>query len=280
MKPANPSLLAEDFQRTGRSDSCPVIDIHGHLGPYQGIYFPSADTATMVASMKRAGVVSAVCSSHESLYDTQPGNERMARAVREFPDELKGYWTVNPNDPDLMEHQLAELEGRNEFVGIKLHPTMHNYPLTGEAYTPVYEYALKNHIPVLSHTWGNNNLCGAGTVRAVCEQYPDLIFLMGHSCYGEWENAIQLAVDFKNVYLELTAAYVVNGIIEQMVEHAGSHKVLYGTDMPWFDPHFAIGCILHAHITDDDRHNILHRNASKLLTMSSAKSRYSDRGLM
>ncbi len=41
--------------------------------------------------------------------------------------------------------------------------------------------------------------------------------------------------------------------------------MLYGTDLPWFDEHHAIGSVLAADITDDDVHNILHRNAEALL---------------
>ena len=47
--------------------------------------------------------------------------------------------------------------------------------------------------------------------------------------------------------------------------NAGSEKIVFGTDMPWYSPHFAAGSVLFAHITDDDRHNILHRNAAKIL---------------
>ena len=105
---------------------------------------------------------------------------------------------------------------------------------------------------------------------------------MGHSGYGEWDEAISLARDFPNVYLELTAVYAthdgivlkwapernfgigVNGIIHRMVSEAGSHKILFGTDMPWYSPHYAAGAILFSHITDDDIHNILHRNAERI----------------
>jgi predicted TIM-barrel fold metal-dependent hydrolase len=41
--------------------------------------------------------------------------------------------------------------------------------------------------------------------------------------------------------------------------------VLFGTDLPWFDPLYAIGCICFSRITDDDRRDILHRNAERLL---------------
>jgi predicted TIM-barrel fold metal-dependent hydrolase len=41
--------------------------------------------------------------------------------------------------------------------------------------------------------------------------------------------------------------------------------MLFGTDLPWFDPHHAIGALLSADISDEDRHNICHCNAEKLL---------------
>jgi predicted TIM-barrel fold metal-dependent hydrolase len=41
--------------------------------------------------------------------------------------------------------------------------------------------------------------------------------------------------------------------------------MLFGTDLPWFDPHYTTGCILFARISDDDRHNIFHRNPERIL---------------
>ena len=88
---------------------------------------------------------------------------------------------------------------------------------------------------------------------------------MGHCGYREWDRSIGIARAYPHVYLELTGAHDANGAIEKMVAGAGSHKMLYGTDLPWFDPLYVAGCILGARISDDDRHNILHRTAEKLL---------------
>jgi predicted TIM-barrel fold metal-dependent hydrolase len=41
--------------------------------------------------------------------------------------------------------------------------------------------------------------------------------------------------------------------------------MLFGTDLPWFSPLQGIGAVLSAEISDDDRRNILHRNADDLL---------------
>src|SRR5262249_29252863 len=57
----------------------------------------------------------------------------------------------------------------------------------------------------------------------------------------------------------------VNGLIEYMVEQAGSRKVVFGSDLPWYSQHYHAGAVLFAHISDEDRHDILHRNAERLL---------------
>ena len=50
-----------------------------------------------------------------------------------------------------------------------------------------------------------------------------------------------------------------------MVAGAGSHKILFGTDLPWYSPHYAAGAVIFSRIDDADRHNILHRNAERIL---------------
>jgi predicted TIM-barrel fold metal-dependent hydrolase len=65
--------------------------------------------------------------------------------------------------------------------------------------------------------------------------------------------------------MELCAAYHVYGLIEWMVREAGSHKVIYGTDYPWFDPMVVVGCVTYAHISEEDMTNILYNNAKSIM---------------
>ena len=91
----------------------------------------------------------------------------------------------------------------------------------------------------------------------------------GASRYAACARAVNAAVDlartFENLYLELTAVFDDRGVLEKYVREAGSDRMLFGTDLPWFDPHQAVGALLSAEISDEDRHNICHRNAEKLL---------------
>jgi len=270
----NDTRLAREFAAHGRVDDCPVIDTHAHFGPFEAIYFPRRGPERVLDTMERCGVRWLIMSGHGALVDTRRGNREIVEVLARHPDRFLGYWVINPNYPERMESDLDEFEaqqhiagqapGPRGFVGFKFHPNQHGVPLTDDRYRPALEYADARGLPILSHTWAGKGMSSHHEVRQVAEQFPNVRLLMGHAGYGDWEDAAKVARDHEHVYLELTAAYSVRGSLEIMVEHAGSTKILFGTDHPWFDPHYGIGCILSAYMTDEDRRNILYRNAQRL----------------
>ena len=261
----NPSPIAQEFLETGRCAACPVIDCHGHFGAYQGIYFPNAAAEAMIGSMDRAGVQFVVSSGHMALVDTDRGNAEMRGVIAEHGARIKGWWAINPNYPERIERDLASFHTVQGFLGFKFLSDYHRYPITGDVYTPVLEYAAERRLPILMHTWGGSAFDSPQQVAQVAARYPEAPILMGHSGHGDWPGAIKATREHGNVYLELTAAYATRGAVETMVEAGCSERILFGTDLPWFDPHYGIGCIVFARIEDEDRRNILHRNAERLL---------------
>jgi predicted TIM-barrel fold metal-dependent hydrolase len=273
---------------TGRSETCPIIEMHGHLGPYYGAYLPLANIAKMRATMARQGVVRAVCSPHIGMFgDPDEGNATMQQTIDAYPDDFLGYWMYNPNYFHRAAESLGRLDRSRGFVGLKLGPDYHMCALTDPRYAPALAFADERRMLVLIHTWGFSEFDPPQQVAEVAARYPRAQFLMGHSGYGDWEASVGVARDLPNAYLELTAVYVahdfsmqpggsstpvqlrsclsVNGIIEHMVEEASSKKVILGMDLPWYSPHFGAGAVLFARIDDEARHDILHRNAERLL---------------
>lgn len=288
MIPVNPSHIMREYMQQGFSASCPIIDMHGHLGPIGEIYLPAAPIERMHQVMQHAGVRVIVCCPHEALMaDPTRGNQLMQDTIDRYPDSFLGYWVINPHYPELVARAGDDQAQAHGFVGFKFLPDYHTYPLTGDGYRPALEYADAHHLLILVHTWGGSCFDSPTLLSTIAMQYPGATFLMGHSGYGDWECALATARDLPNVYLELTAVYVahdfgnqpggsgtplpllsclhVNGIIERMVEVSGSQKIVFGTDLPWYSPHYAAGAVLFAHISDDARHDILHRNAEQLL---------------
>ena len=54
------------------------------------------------------------------------------------------------------------------------------------------------------------------------------------------------------------------GLVENLVNRVGSERLLFGTDMPWFDEYQAVGGVLSADISENDMRNILYRNAERI----------------
>jgi len=261
------SALKEAFYRHGKLPDCPVIDLHGHMGLFYGAHFPRCDTDGMVDAMGRAGVAMLVFCHHAALFTPDFGNEENIRAVRRHPARLRAYCGINPNYPDVTSRDLETYDQYPDvYVGFKMLADYHGYPLTDERYRAAWEMADARELLVLIHTWGGSPLDGPAVVRRVAEKHPRARILLGHSCHGEWDAAIQLVRDFPNLYLELTAVLDERGVLERFVGECGAHRVVYGTDFPWFNHHYYIGAVLGAEMTDDERRDILYRNAERLMS--------------
>jgi hypothetical protein len=179
------------------------------------------------------------------------------------------------------------MDRKTGVVGFKFWPDYHLVPVTSPKYSAALEYANEHELLVLCHTWGESPYDAPALLAKVAERYPRARFLMGHSGHGEWDVSVTAAQQMPNVYLDLTSvpnpndfgmmpggslmpraslvSPTINGIIEYFVERAGSKKVVLGSDLPWYSQHYHAGAVLFARITDDARHDILHRNAERLL---------------
>ena len=256
------SQIAQELLDTGRLSSFRVIDTHGHMGEWSGIWFPRPSAEDMVSTMDRCGVEWQVFAHHDALQNPAAGNLKAQAAIDKFPDRLIGYYAVNPNYPDQLAEAVKGFGHLRGFAGYKILAGYYATVITDPPCRPLWEHAHEAKLPVLLHTWGGDQFAGCRQVREIAQKYPGATLLMGHSQYGDWDGAIQLARELPNVYSELTAAHAVNGLIEKMVAEGIEDKITFGTDLPWFDPMYAIGCVVFARIGDTARRKILRDNAA------------------
>jgi len=260
-----PSLW-EQFQAQRALMDCPIYDMHGHWGSVAGIGLPAAQFATAQRLLAQSGVKRLVICHHHSLFAPDVGNAANVEAVRSLPGVLRAYMGINPNYPEVIERDLADYDAYPEvYVGFKLLADYHRVGVDDPRNTPVWEMADARGLPVLLHTWANSPYNGHEPVKRVLECYPNARVLLGHSLFDQWDQAAELAFTHPNCYLELTAASIERGAMEQMLQRVGADKLIFGTDFPWFSYPYCIGAILGADMTDEDRRNILYRNARRLL---------------
>jgi predicted TIM-barrel fold metal-dependent hydrolase len=259
--------LKEEFYQNGKFSDCPIYDLHGHMGSFYGAHFPRNSPEQMVKIMEKFGVKLLVFCHHFTLFSPDIGNSVNIESVKKFPDKFRAYCGINPHYPENIKKDLEDFEQNKDiFVGFKFLADYHRVPITDERYKPAWEFADKKNLLVLMHTWGGSPSDGPQQVRKCAEKYKNVKILMGHSCHGEWDKAIKLSQDFPNVYLDLCAVPdEERGIIEKFVMEAGSEKIIFGTDFPWFNYAYYIGTVLGAEISEEDRKNIFFKNAQRLL---------------
>ncbi len=269
MNPTNKSELFAEFLQYGKLKSVKIIDCHTHMSEIGEASTPISEAADCVTLMKEENIESIWCSSHIDLYHlSDEVNAATKKIVAEYPDKIKGYFVFNPNRKKEYLSDIGTVLTHSGFIGLKFLPNYHNFSLDGSGYEEALSFADRYSLPVLCHTWGDKPQNSVKEVANILPRYKNLFFIMGHSAPGDLDGAIQLARKYDNVYLDICDIHRHSGIIEKMVSAVGSERILFGTDMPWYDPNYAIGSVLCAKITDKEKENIFYNNAVQLLKSS------------
>ncbi len=259
------NTLAHEFWVNGRAD-IPVYDMHGHMGHHPKIFLPGNTPERMREHLLRAGIKRLVFSHHGALHG-HTRSEKVVDICRKFPDVFRMYIVINPNFPERIKEDLAQFDAWQPWcVGLKFHSDLHG-PLASD---PKYRYALdfanERKLLCLYHTWGGKTADNSAELEKVVSRYSRIKFFIGHCFYGEWDKLRPFAEAHPdNVWFELTSIPGDRGRIAELVESVGSERLIFGTDLPWFDEYQAVGGVLAADITDDDRRNILYRNVERIL---------------
>lgn len=260
----NKSKYAKEFMENGKLLSVPTIDAHTHMGAVYGTSLSMSNADEMIEMMDRQNIEMVFCSPHSALFDPAAMNTELEDAMCRYPGRIKGFFSFNPNYAQEYLAKIDDVLTIPGYIGFKFLPAYHRYALDGEGFRKVLEFIDYNKLVLLVHTWGSDPYNSTKQVENVLKKYPELTLIMGHSAPGECEKAITLASQYENVYLDLCDIHRHNGIVDKMVEGAGADKVLFGTDMPWYDPTYCLGSILFSHISDEEKYKIIYGNAKKI----------------
>ncbi|GAB3759645.1 amidohydrolase family protein [Microlunatus parietis] len=255
------------FDRLRERSSVDVVDAHAHLGPYSRFFIPAPDADTMVSVMDRVGTSVTVLSSNLAIQlDADRGNDATLAAVDAHPDRLAGYAVINPwQQPD---DQLARVESDRRFVGIKLHPSLHAYPVTGRRYAAVWEFADRTGCPVLSHTAQGSPWDAPAAFDTVASAYPKAKIILGHSGItpAGVDESIMVAGRHPGLHLELCGSQLVGELIMDLLAAVGPDRVLFGSDFPFIDHRLSLGRVLGLPAPDDVKRAVLGGSARRLFS--------------
>ena len=97
---------------------------------------------------------------------------------------------------------------------------------------------------------------------------PDAKIVLAHlGGFHLWEKVLP-ALPEMDVMLDTSYSLQVReqwDLFAEIIRRNGASKVLFGTDLPWYDPNYCLGSVLYADIADADRDNIFYKNAERII---------------
>ncbi|SFU62314.1 amidohydrolase family protein [Pseudoduganella namucuonensis] len=238
-----------------------IIDCHCHAGPGDGLSGPWDSDAGLGRYLRRAqeaGIARTVllATFHS---DYAEANSAVSRLVSTRPGQFYGFAFVHTRrDRGRIADLVRTAVEQYGFTGIKVH--RHDARISGEVCAAARYFG----VPVLYDPVGE-----VAVAELLAAQYPDVNFILPHlgSFADDW--AAQLAlidhlVRHKNIYTDTSAVRRFD-LLEQAVQRAGAHKVLFGTDGPWLHPGLELEKVKLLGLSEADERLVLGENLLRLM---------------
>lgn len=192
------SQPTDEFVQFGRTGipvpSFEIWDCHGHFGPFACHYhLPDSSLEATVHELDRLGVKKVLLFSFAGVFSDETfGNDRVAEAVRRYPDRFVGLALLNPHRG--RDEMLRELERcqRLGLRGIKLIPYYQGHPEDGTLIEMACRWAHDRQQIILNHNWGPTEFA-----ERLAATYTRACLIDGHTHAEHFE----IAQRYKNFFV-------------------------------------------------------------------------------
>jgi predicted TIM-barrel fold metal-dependent hydrolase len=232
-----------------------VIDVHSHF-----FRDPEHFSPEFAAQAKRARAVDftvrwpeyAASASQAAKTIVFGGKARLSglwvpdREVSDYvnsnPDRLIGFLSLDPTQPGWQD-ELEEGHHNLHLKGIKLMPMYAGFSPDSSTLDYLWEYAIKNGLPVLCHT-GTTFVRQAPLkytlpvlIDDVARRFPDVKIIMAHLSHPYEGECVVTIRKHPNVYADCSALHYrpfqLYHSLMLLQEYGVWHKLLFGSDYPF-----------------------------------------------
>lgn len=205
-------------------------------------------------------------------YEYTASNRFIYEATKAHPDRFIGYCRVNPNLGAQALDEMTRCKEEYGFRGLKLHPDWEYFYMNGPTVRPILDRAAEYGWPVIFHT-GYYPLSHPTLALPLAEAYPTINFLLAHLSYRHTADAIIVARQCPNVYLE-TSGNATALAIGEVLRQIGPAQLVYGSDLPYTEPADVMEKIaLQPQLSAADRDLILGGTMARLLGLDAEQRR-------
>lgn len=243
-----------------------TLDFHCHLGNSRFGWGQNLDR--LLQALERHQIEHALlCPVKPVDYHYGPENQRVAKAVQEFPERLSGLLRVDPRHP----HALRDLRLGMEELGLRglfLHPWEDLCPVNLPEVCALMEALAEYDRPVMI-AGGHVRVSMPSQIADLARRYPQqkMVITSGGqiNISGIMLNeATQLLREHSNLFLETSGIYR-EDFIEDLVPIIGSERMLFGSNAPEYELGLEVLRPRLAHLDDEHKANLCWNTGAKLL---------------
>lgn len=200
-------------------------------------------------------------------------NDLVIKAVKQFPDRLIGFFTLNPvyQKESLEEIKRCVDQGMAGYKGytqVKV-----NDPL----YYPVIEKLIDLRMICFMHA---ECQLGVGGYRMkydikerpnatipedfvhIAKRYPEAMFQSPHIASGDFEYICKCYRDYPNIYVDVSGSNNEEKQVDLCLEYLGEDRIFFGSDESYYQ---SVGKILASNATESQRKKIFFENYNNIL---------------
>lgn len=207
-------------------------------------------------------------------------NEWTIQMAKEYP-ALVPFPSVDPlMGKEAMVEELLDKIDIFKAPGLKIHPAEGCFFPNDRVLWPVYQVCQDREIPVLSHGGAGFNESDESYARPmnfkdVLKDFPKLTLVIAHLGGDRFEESVEIAKEFPNLYFDTSATIHGAGGKQRMsdekavdlIRKIGTDRVMFGSDFPWFHPGQDLKRFLGLKFTEEERKALLADNAKRILKL-------------
>jgi len=195
---------------------------------------------------------------------TRSINDFILSQVKEQP-RFYGYGTIHA----AMENITGEIRYimENGLRGLKMHPDYQLFPIDDPRLFPVYDM-IGDKLPIVFHMGdARYDYSHPKRLKKVLELFPKLQVIAAHfGGYTMYDIAAE-ELKGKDCFFDVSSSlmFMEEGVAESYINRHGAERFVYGSDFPMWDPAEEMERFLRLKLTDDQKEQIAHRTAERIL---------------
>ena len=257
--------------------SAGLIDVNVHLSRWPARRLPCDDASTLVARLRRHGVVEAWAGSFDAILhkDIAAVNAGVAGECRRHGRGLLvPIGSINPKLPD-WEENLRRCAEEHRMPGIRLYPNYHGYNMDDPDFARLLRLATDWRLIVqlavamederMIHPLLRVKPVDTSALAALVKQTPGLRLLLLNALGRLRGPALMELINAGQLYVEIATLEGVGGVAN-LIAQVPVERVLFGSHAPFFYFESSLLKLKESPLTQEQLRTIQHESAHRLLT--------------